>query len=73
MSFFKALIPAALLTWIIATILGSNGSKGGFLFVHYFYLDGGGPFTSTGPAIYWSWPLFFAALLLSFAIFKMME
>lgn len=72
MAFFKALIPAALLTWIIATIMGSNGSKGGFLFIKLVHVSGGA-FSGGGTSFYWTWPLFFAALLLAFAIFKMME
>ena len=73
MAFFKALIPAILLTWIISTIMGSNGSKGGFLFIRYIYVTGGGAFTGGGTAFYWSWALFIAALLLAFALFKMLE
>ena len=73
MAFFKALIPAGLLTWIIATIMGSNGSKGGFLYIHNLYLTGGGVFSGGGTAFYWSWPLFVASLLLAFALFKMLD
>lgn len=73
MAFFKALIPAGLLTWIVATIMGSNGSKGGFLYIHYLNLSGGGAFSGGGVAFYWSWPLFVASMLLAFAIFKMLD
>lgn len=73
MAFFKALIPAGLLTWIIATIIGSNGSSGGFLFIRYVALTGGGAFSGGGVQFYWSWPLFMASLLLSFGIFKMLD
>lgn len=69
---FKALIPAGLLTWIIAGVIGSNGSRGGFLFIHRLALSSGA-FSGSSGGIYWSWPLFLAALLLAFAIFKMME
>lgn len=64
-SLFKALFPGFLLTWIVAGIIGSNGSKGGFLYIfqaHYHQYS-----------MYWSWPLFLAATGLAFAIFKMME
>lgn len=72
MAFFKALIPAALLTWVVATIIGSNGSKGGFLFIKLVHVSGG-VFGGTSFSFYWTWPLFFASMLLIFAIFKMME
>ncbi len=67
-SLFKAVFPAALLTWVIATIMGSNGSKGGFLFIHHIYLSVGGI-----NSIYWSWPLFIASAGLAFAVFKMLD
>lgn len=73
MAFIKALIPAALLTWIVATIMGTNGSKGGFLFIHYIHVTGGGAFSSGGFSFYWTWPLFIASLGLAFAIFKMLD
>lgn len=69
---FKALIPAGLLTWIIAGIIGSNGSKGGFLMIQQIHFSGGS-YSGGISAIYWSWPLFLASALLAFAIFKMME
>ncbi len=72
MAFFKALIPGFLLTWIIAGVMGSNGSKGGFLFIKYIYFSGGA-FSGGISGMYWSWPLFFASTLLAFAIFKMLE
>ncbi len=73
MAFIKALIPAAVLTWIVATIMGSNGSKGGFLFIHYIHVTGGGAFSGGGVSFYWTWPLFIASLGLAFAIFKMLD
>jgi hypothetical protein len=73
MEFIKALIPAAVLTWIVATIIGSNGSKGGFLFIHYIHVTGGGAFSGGGVSFYWTWPLFIASLGLAFAIFKMLD
>lgn len=72
MAFFKALIPAGLLTWVIAAIIGSNGSKGGFLFIKLVHLSGGA-FGGSTISFYWTWPLFFSTLLLAFAIFKMLE
>ncbi len=73
MAMWKALIPGILLTWIVAGVIGSNGSKGGVLTIHYLSLTGNGAFTVPQNGIYWSWPLFVCATLLGFAIFKMME
>ena len=65
MQFVKALIPGALLTWVVATVIGSNHSKGGFLFIHVVEIQ--------GHSFYWSWPLFVAATGLAWALFWMME
>lgn len=65
MSFVKALIPGLLLTLLVATIIGSNGSAGGFLNIHHTSLGGYG--------FYWSWPLFIASTGLAWGIFWMME
>lgn len=65
MAFVKALIPAALLTWIVSGILGSNGSRGGMLAIDHVMVQGHG--------FYWSWPLFLAALVLAWAIFAMLD
>lgn len=65
MSFVKALVPGALLTWVVCIILGTNRSKGGFLYIHLERVG--------DVSFYWSWPLFFASTLIAFAIFKMME
>lgn len=65
MAFVKALIPAMLLTWIVSSIMGSNGSHGGMLAIGRTMVQGHG--------FYWSWPLFLASLLLAWAIFAMMD
>jgi hypothetical protein len=72
-SFFKGLVPGILLTWIISGIVGSNGSKGGFLFIHQIYLAGNSAFSTSTHGFYWSWPLFIASTMLAFFIFKMLE
>jgi hypothetical protein len=72
-SFFKGLVPGILLTWIISGIVGSNGSKGGFLFIHQIFLAGNSAFSQSAQGFYWSWPLFIASTLLAFFIFKMLE
>jgi hypothetical protein len=65
MPFIKALIPGGVLTWVIALILGSNHSKGGWLDI-YRVSPGGIDF-------YWSWPLFVATTCIAWAIFAMMD
>lgn len=65
MPLVKGLIPGAILTWVIALILGSNRSKGGFLDIHHTAI--------AGYEFYWSWPLFIAATGIAMAIFWMME
>lgn len=65
MAFIKALIPAALLTWIVSGVIGSNGSTGGMLAIERAMLQ--------GHDFYWSWPLFLASTLLAWAIFAMMD
>ena len=65
MAFIKALIPGFLLTWIVSSILGSNGSRGGMLAIERIYID--------GHTFYWSWALFLAATGLAWALFWMMD
>ena len=65
MSFFKALIPGLILTFIFCIILGSNGSHGGWLEIYQVHMF--------GQSFYWSWQLFIATTGLSWAIFWMME
>ncbi|WP_334185231.1 hypothetical protein [Novosphingobium sp.] len=65
MSAIKALIPGFLLSWIVSTVIGSQGSSGGVLSItHTFY---------QGHELYWSWPLFCGATALAWALFAMME
>ncbi|AXB76435.1 hypothetical protein [Novosphingobium sp. P6W] len=65
MAFIKALIPGALLTWIVSGVLGSNGSRGGMLAIEHVSLQGYG--------FHWSWSLFLAATGLAWAIFAMLD
>ena len=63
MDFFKGLIPGTILTLIVAGILGTNRFNIGWLSIFHQTVQGQG--------FYWSWPLFGAATLLSWAIFAM--
>lgn len=64
MAFFKALIPGTLLTLVIAGILGSAHSRGGFLNIFEQ--------TIQGHNVYWSWTLFVASFGLSWMIMTIM-
>ena len=70
---FKGLVPAAVLTWVVSIIIGSNGSKGGFLFIHLSHFTGNSAYSIPSFSLYWSWPLFIASAALASFIFKMME
>lgn len=65
MSFFKALIPGSILTFIVCLIMGSNGASGAWLHIHRV--------TMQGHDFYWSWPLFTVSTALAWIIFWTME
>lgn len=50
MDFFKALVPGAILTFVVCALLGAGGSDGGWLSVTKYYIQ--------GHNIYWSWVMF---------------
>ncbi len=60
MNFFKALVPGTLLNLAVAGIMGSNHSTGAWLRIEHIYVQ--------GHSVYWSWPLFLAATILSWII-----
>lgn len=62
---FKALIPGALLTWIVASLIGSGGSSGGILRIFHFMVQ--------NHQVHWSWPLFIAATGLAWAILWLLD
>lgn len=65
MSAIKALIPSFLLTWIVSSLIGSQGARGGLLAItHTFY---------QGHEFYWSWPLFCGATALAWLIFSLLD
>ena len=61
MDFFKALIPGAILTFVVSMVMGAGHSKGGFLQIHHYFIQGHG--------IYWSWVLFVVATGLAWALY----
>ena len=50
MDFVKALIPGAILTWVVCAIMGAGHSTGGWLTIQHYYIQ--------GHSLYWSWVLF---------------
>jgi hypothetical protein len=70
---FKALIPAAVLTWVVTLVIGSNGSKGGFLYIHKIHVSSISAVSMPSFDFYWSWPLYIASVALGFFLFTMMD
>ncbi len=60
MNLFKALIPGALLTWLVSSAIGAQGSKGAWLMIERIHFD--------QHTLYWSWPLFLIATCISWAL-----
>ncbi|QUL37251.1 hypothetical protein [Erythrobacter sp. JK5] len=60
MGVLKAMTLAAVLTWAIALVVGSQGSSGGSLAVHSMHI--------VDFKMYWSWPLFLSATGLSWGL-----
>lgn len=64
-AFFKAALLGALLTFVVAGVIGSGGSSGGMLSVRGF--------TVQDMHFFWSWALFLIGTGISFGILLMME
>lgn len=64
MNFFKALLPGTLLNLVVAGIIGSNHSTGGWLLIEHIRIQ--------EYSFYWSWPLFLAATILFWIIMEIM-
>lgn len=60
MDFIKALIPGAILTFVVCAVMGAGGSKGAWLNITHHYVQGHG--------FYWSWVLFVVATGLSWVL-----
>lgn len=63
MNLFKALVPGALLSWVVSSAIGGQGSHGAWLTIERLHFG--------QHAIYWSWPLFIAGTILAWALFAM--
>ena len=64
-SLLKALIPGALLSWLVSTFVGSQGSSGGILNIVHVSIY--------GHSFLWSWMLFLIGTGLAWALFAMMD
>ncbi|MEY4239597.1 MAG: hypothetical protein RL339_2198 [Pseudomonadota bacterium] len=63
MNFFKALVPGGVLTWLVSTAIGSQGSRGAWLAIERLHYQ--------QHSIFWSWPLFVIGTGIAWAIFAM--
>lgn len=61
----KAILPGALLSWLVSTFVGSGGSRGGLLAIQRFNIG--------GTELYGSWTLFIIGTALAWALFMMMD
>lgn len=60
MDFFKALVPGAILTFVVCAVMGAGGSDGDWLNIQSHYIQ--------GHKIYWSWILFGIGTALSWIL-----
>lgn len=65
MNLIKAFLPGSLISWVVAAIIGSQGSRGGWAAIHRVTIE--------GVSFHWSWPIFIIGTGLAWAIFWMME
>lgn len=63
MEIFKAMGLGAILTWVVALVIGKQGSSGGFLAIHSVQLS--------DYSLWWSWPLFLAATGIAWGLMAM--
>jgi len=61
MDFVKALIPGSILTFVVSAVMGAGHTKGGWLNIQHFYIQGHG--------LYWSWVLFAVATGLAWILY----
>jgi len=60
MELMKASVLGAILAGVVALIIGSQGSAGGYLDIHLM--------TVVSTKVFWSWPLFLAGTGLSWGV-----
>lgn len=64
-AFIKALVPGALLSWVVSVAISGGGSTGGILDIHKLEI--------MHNQMPWSWPLFLAGTFLAWALLTMMD
>jgi hypothetical protein len=64
-AFFKGVLAGAILTFVVAALIGHGGGTGGIL--HVF------DFMAQGYRVYWSWSLFVGGTMLGWGIFTLLE
>lgn len=65
MELFKGMLVGAVLTFVVALVLGSQGSTGSFLYIHQLAV--------MDYKIWWSWPLFLVSSGVAWGIMAMMK
>lgn len=65
MEIFKGLLVGAVLTFVVALVIGSQGSTGSFLHIHRL--------TIMEIQFWWSWPLLLASSGIAWGIMSMMK
>jgi len=63
MELVKAIPLGMILTWVVALVIGSQGTSGGQLMIHAIHFG--------AHDVLWSWPMFFASTGLAWALFMM--
>ena len=61
MDFFKALVPGAILTFVVSMVMGASHTTGGCLKIQHYYIQ--------GHSLYWSWVLFVIATGIAWALY----
>lgn len=64
-AFLKSVVLGAILSFVVAGLIGHGGGTGGVLNVRHVEIE--------GFRFYWSWMLFVGGWALSFGIFTLME
>ncbi len=60
MEIFKSAFLGAVLAWVLAVVIGSQGSNGGALMIHQMAI--------ADVKVFWSWPVFFGGTGISWAL-----
>ena len=60
MEMIKSAFLGAVLAWVLAVVIGSQGSSGGSLMIHQMSIG--------DIKVFWSWPVFFGGAGISWAL-----